>query len=115
MLFFGESSHDVVATLLGFSAAQRLLFLIIGLDAAFTEESLFRGYLQPTLVHKLGFPAGLLVMAAIFALYHLKLRPVVLLGKLLLGIVFGLLRGRDRPLWSSAIAHGLLWVVLGFF
>jgi membrane protease YdiL (CAAX protease family) len=114
ILAFGESVGQIVATVGSFTIGQRLLFVMIGLDAGFTEESLFRGYLQPTLVRKLGFPGGLLVTAIVFGLYHLKLRPAVLVGKVVLGLVFGLLRGQDRPLWVSAIAHALLWVVVGF-
>ncbi len=113
LAFGGADLHAVASAVFGHGAEQRLLFVMIGLDAAFTEESLFRGYLQPALVKRLGFGAGLLATAAVFAVYHLSFTPLGLLSKLVLGAVFGLLRGRDRPLWVSAIAHAMLWVVVG--
>jgi membrane protease YdiL (CAAX protease family) len=56
---------------------------------------------------------GILLTAVVFAFYHLKVSPQALLGKLVIGIVLGALRGRDRPLTAPAIAHVLLWAVLG--
>jgi membrane protease YdiL (CAAX protease family) len=50
----GASPSEVGRTIADYTAAQRLLFVLIGVQAAFVEESLFRGYLQPTLVEKLG-------------------------------------------------------------
>jgi membrane protease YdiL (CAAX protease family) len=92
---------------------QRLMLAAIGLSAAFFEESLFRGNLQPLLVARWGRPAGLLATALVFALAHLSPRPLALLVKGLLGLLFGALRARDGSLWSSAIAHALVWVVAG--
>lgn len=109
----GSDLHSVGSTVFGFTLEQRLLFLMVACDAAFVEESLFRGYLQPALVQRLGFAGGLVATAAIFAVYHLNFRPLGLLSKLVLGLAFGLMRGRDRPLWVSGIAHGMLWVVVG--
>jgi membrane protease YdiL (CAAX protease family) len=110
---FGEPTEEIVATVTGFSARHRVAFAMIGLDAGLLEEGLFRGYLQPALAKKLGYPAGLLLTSLVFAVYHLKLVPVVLLAKVVLGLIFGVLRGQDRPIWASVIAHGLLWFVVG--
>lgn len=91
----------------------RVLFALIGIHAAFVEETIFRGYLQPTLISRWGRWGGLLGTAAIFALYHLNPRPFALLSKLAFGLVFSALRERDDSVVASAIAHALLWCVVG--
>jgi membrane protease YdiL (CAAX protease family) len=93
---------------------ERLLGLLIGIEAALTEESLFRGDLQPTLQRMLGRGAGLLVTALIFAAYHLRFGLWGLLGKTAFGLVFGILRERTGRLVSPAVAHWIGWTVLGF-
>ena len=92
----------------------RLAGLCIGLLAAFNEETLFRGYLQGGLVVRLGPVLGVVATAMVFALYHGNLRPVPLLGKFLLGVIFGALALRRHRLYPSALAHVLTWVVMGF-
>ena len=93
---------------------ERLLGMVIGVEAALTEESLFRGYLQPTLQSPLGRGAGLLLTALVFAAYHLRFGLWGLLGKTAFGLVFGILRDRTGRLLSPAVAHWLSWTVLGF-
>ena len=41
-----------------YTLAQRAFFLVIGLIAAFTEESIFRGYLQPCVSNDAGRHKG---------------------------------------------------------
>ena len=108
----GRTLGGFVHEIAGFSASQRVLFMLIGVQAAFVEETLFRGYLQPALIARWG-PVGIALTAAIFALYHLNFRPVSLCSKFLFGLVFGALRGRDRSLFAPAIAHALLWNIVG--
>ena len=103
--FFGEIA--------GYTFQQRLLFLLIGLQASFIEETVFRGYLQPALSAKLGNAGGMVLTAIIFAIYHLNPRPIALLSKLVQGLVFGLLKGKERSLYAPAAAHFLTWLVLG--
>lgn len=97
----------------GFSLQQRLLFMLIGTMAAFGEETVFRGYLQPALIRRMGKWPGILVGAALFSLYHLQFRPLSLITKFLYGIVFAVLRERTQSLWTPAVAHFLFWAVLG--
>jgi len=92
---------------------ERLLGVLIGVEAALTEETLFRGNLQPTLQRMLARGAGLLLTAILFALYHLRFELWGLLGKTAFGLVFGLLRDRTGRLVSPAVAHWLTWAVLG--
>ena len=56
--------------------------------------------------------AALVSHAALFAAYHLQ-GPIGLLGKFGTGLIFGALRQRTGALWSSALAHALLWTVVG--
>jgi hypothetical protein len=56
-----QSRGEVGRTIADYTGAQRLLFVLIGVQAALVEESLFRGYLQPTLMEKLGPMFGVVV------------------------------------------------------
>ena len=93
---------------------ERLLGMLIGVEAAVTEETLFRGDLQPTLQRTLSRGAGLLLTALVFAAYHLRFGLWGLLGKTAFGLVFGLLRDRTGRLVSPAVAHWMSWTVMGF-
>ena len=93
---------------------ERLLGMLIGIEAALTEETLFRGDLQPTVQQILGRGAGQILTAVLFALYHLQFGLWGLLGKTAFGLVFGLLRDRTGRLVSPAVAHWISWTVLGF-
>lgn len=94
---------------------ERLLVVLIGLEAALSEETLFRGDLQPTLQRTLGRGAGLLLTAVIFAVYHLRFGLLGLLGKTAFGLLFGILRDRTGGrLVAPALAHWISWTVMGF-
>lgn len=96
----------------GVSPRERAFCTLIGVVAAFTEESLFRGYMQPAMQHTLGRWRGLVVVALVFAAYHRQLAPAMLLGKLGVGLVLAGLRERTGTLWAPALAHVLLWAIL---
>ncbi|MEP7126529.1 MAG: hypothetical protein ABJE95_36700 [Byssovorax sp.] len=49
-----DEPHSTLATALSYPASSRLLLLVAGAHIAFFEESVFRGYLQPALIGKLG-------------------------------------------------------------
>lgn len=96
-----------------YAPSQRLLFALIGVQAAFGEETVFRGMLQPGLMSRLGRGPGLLLGAALFSLYHLQFAWPSLVSKFLYGIIYGVLRERTQSLWPPAIAHGLFWMSVG--
>jgi membrane protease YdiL (CAAX protease family) len=111
------SSPDAATILrdvLSKSPAERALFLLVGAAIALFEEPVFRGYLQPALIERLGFAGGVAVTALVFAAWHPPYFSVTgFLVRLSLGLVTGSLRGRDRPLTAAITAHALLWAVLG--
>jgi membrane protease YdiL (CAAX protease family) len=49
----------------------------------------------------------------VFSLYHLRFRPTSLVVLFAFGAVYGALRERRGGLVAPAIAHGLVWAVLG--
>ena len=55
---FGLHPAGLLRTALDFDAGQRWQMLMIGVIAAAGEESVFRGYLQPVLQHRLGSGTG---------------------------------------------------------
>ncbi|HSP20394.1 MAG TPA: CPBP family intramembrane glutamic endopeptidase [Myxococcaceae bacterium] len=111
----GETAAEALQGWWSVPPTERLLIVLIGIEAALTEETLFRGDLQPTLQRMLGRGAGLLLTALIFAAYHLRFGLLGLLGKTAFGLLFGLLRDRTGGrLLSPALAHWISWTVMGF-
>lgn len=108
----GYTPGGFLEAVASFTWRQRLLGLLIGVSAALLEESLYRGYLQPALCKRLGATGGIVGTALLFSLMHIPggLGPFV--GRLLIGLGLGFLRGQDRPLWAPAIVHTLFWVVV---
>ena len=105
--------RETLAAFASIPPEQRLLFAGVGLGAAFIEESVFRGTLQPMLVARLGRPAGVVVGAVIFSAYHLRFGLVGFLTKSLFGVIFGGLRESTGRLWAPAIAHFGVWFLVG--
>ncbi|EYF01229.1 CPBP family intramembrane glutamic endopeptidase [Chondromyces apiculatus] len=91
----------------------RMLCLGAGIVAALADETLFRGYLQPALISRLGSALGVILTALLFAATHFPRSATQLVTWIFLGLIFGVLRGRDQPLWAPAIAHTLVWAVIG--
>jgi membrane protease YdiL (CAAX protease family) len=78
--------------------------------ASWQEENLFRGYLQPLLIARLGTWGGIAAQAALFGVAHIGwLADWRMFGLVfLVGLVLGSMRGRDRSLVAPFIAHGLI-------
>lgn len=109
----GDGARELWHSVTSYTPGQRLLFLSIGLTAAAYEESLFRGYVQPAVASRTGVEVAVPLTAAIFALYHLQLQPFALAGKFAVGLVFGALRASRPSLFAPAVAHTLVWAVIG--
>jgi hypothetical protein len=112
---FKDTIGDIADTIAHYTPQQRLFFPLMGIIAAIPEETIFRGIMQPTLQQKLGRWPGILLTAAIFSLHHIQLGFALpaLVSHFFTGLILGLLRERTGTLWAPAIAHVLVWVILG--
>ncbi len=92
-----------------------VLFFAFGL-AAWVEENLFRGFLQPLLAKRMGLWLAIIVQAAVFSAAHLGFHTNLLSfgSTFVAGLILGLLRGRQSSLVAPFIAHGLLWTMMAF-
>lgn len=87
-----------------------LLWLGVALTVlqAGAEELLFRGWLQPALMERIGVPAGLLGGAVIFAAFHAisaASNPISLVNLVIGGLWFGLLALRSGGILAPLGAH----------
>lgn len=82
--------------------------LYLGLLAGFTEETLFRGLLQPLLEEYWGWSAGLVVSNLLFALAHF-VTPLYALLAGLTGLYLGLALdfGGERNLFTPMFIHAI--------
>ncbi len=84
---------------------QAVLFASVVVGAPLSEETVFRGYLQPALRERVGRQRAIWIQALLFALVHLD--PIGFLPRFLLGVAFGHLVELTGSLWSSIFAHAL--------
>jgi membrane protease YdiL (CAAX protease family) len=90
------------------AAATLLLGALVVIWAAFAEELLFRGVLQPVLARAWGVPAALAIAALAFAVPHYLggwRDPVSLVNIVLAGLWFGVLALRTGGLLAPTLAH----------
>ncbi|HSC84490.1 MAG TPA: CPBP family intramembrane glutamic endopeptidase [Pseudomonas sp.] len=74
--------------------------------AVLAEELLFRAWLQPMLVSRLGAPAGLLLTALLFGAAHLPFSPLFALVAGIAGLGYGLVFHLSGRLWPALVLHG---------
>jgi membrane protease YdiL (CAAX protease family) len=112
---FKDAIAYIVDRVADYTPQQRVFFVLMGLIAAIPEETIFRGIMQPTLQKKVGRWPGILLTAAIFAVYHIHFQFELprIISHFCWGLILGLLRERTGTLWAPAIAHALAWIVLG--
>lgn len=110
-----DEVRAIVDQITGYSLLQRLAFFGVGVMAASTEDTLFRGYLQPALMARFGAWAGVIATMALFQVHHYIDWPTASrIGCLVItGLGFGIPRWRDRPLVASYVAHVGVWTLWG--
>lgn len=85
----------------------------------FSEELLFRGYLQTEAAASLGFPKGLLLTSILFGLFHLPHNVIInrqsgaalvvqVFIQFLIGVAMGLIYQKTGNIWTPAASHALL-------
>lgn len=72
--------------------------------APFAEELLFRGFLLPPLIRRVGVAPGLVLGGAFFGLLHAS-DPSAMVPLALLGVLLGWLRHRSGSLWPPLTLH----------
>jgi len=84
--------------------------------AAWVEENLFRGYLQPLLADRMNIWLAIIVQAAIFSAAHLGYsKHLSDFGfTFVTGLILGSLRFRESSLVAPFVAHGLFWTMGAF-
>lgn len=85
-----------------------LLALALTVLQVGAEEVLFRGWLQPALIARIGVIGGIAAGAVVFACFHLSAgvsSPISLFNLLLGGLLFGLLAWRSGGLVAPFLAH----------
>ena len=85
-----------------------LLGMVLTLLQTGTEELLFRGWLQPALVDRLGALIGVVLGAVLFTVFHLTAgvrAPLSLINVTLAGVLFGLLALRSGGILAPIAAH----------
>ena len=80
--------------------------LFISLAPGFSEELLFRGYMQRRLLERWNASAAILVTSLIFALFHITPHAVVF--ALPVGIWLGLMAWKSRSVWPGIVCHALI-------
>ncbi|MEK1904870.1 MAG: type II CAAX endopeptidase family protein [Pseudomonas sp.] len=86
---------------------QLWLWLALNLGVAvLAEELLFRAWLQPVLVRRLGSGPGLLLGAALFGAAHLPFSPLFAVVAALAGLGYGLAFHLSGRLWPALLLHG---------
>jgi membrane protease YdiL (CAAX protease family) len=95
---------DTGAILAGVTGPARvILVLAVGLSAPLGEETAFRGGIQRLLRPRLGDGRAVLLTAVLFAAIHFD--PVGFLGRVELGVLFGLMALWSGSLWVGMAAH----------
>jgi len=98
----------------GIGAGLLIIGCALTLLQVFAEEILFRGWLQPALVARLGAAGGVALGAVLFAAFHLitgERAPLSLVNLALGGVWFGLLALRSGGILAPVAAH-FAWNVL---
>ena len=88
---------------------QLWLWLAVNLGVAvLAEELLFRAWLQPALVARLGTFGGLVLTALLFGAAHLPFSPLFALVALVAGLGYGLAFHYSGQLWPAVVLHAVV-------
>lgn len=111
----GSSAPTISAMLAGLSVSAVLGNLALYIPLGFSEELLFRGYIQTRLVERYGAAPGILVGSVVFTLLHIfgrPLSPVAVLSGVILWSAIGALYHWSRSLYLVGMFHAVMNSVL---
>ena len=101
----GRGTADAVAGVLGADASTvAALFVVTAILAPILEETVFRGFLLPSLTKWMPVPAAVCVSALAFAGAHLSARDFPQLAAF--GVLLGFSYARSRNLLTTMAVHG---------
>lgn len=87
------------------NVALTIFFITASLAAPLFEETMFRGFLLPSLTRYMSVTSAIVLSSLLFALAHLNLSEVLPLATL--GIVLGVVYTRSRNLLAPILLHSL--------
>ena len=101
---------DAATEILDYAGGELVLpIVVVGLFGPFCEEVFFRGFAMPAFARRYGLWGGILMSAALFALFHLSI--ALLIPVFIFGIVLGWLYARTGSIYPSMAAHAVQNVV----
>jgi membrane protease YdiL (CAAX protease family) len=80
--------------------------LLIALAPAFSEELLFRGFMQRRLLERWSPLSAILVTSILFTLMHIT--PILMVAVFPLGLWFGILAWRTGSVWPGIVCHAFI-------
>jgi len=109
------SSNDLSAQLWALDTRKILLGAFWGFAiAAWIEQNLFAGYIQPILIERWGAWLGIIIQAVLFSGAHIGWMTSwpEFLNAFIFGLVFGVQRGYNRSIVAPYLTHALMWVLI---
>ncbi len=112
---FNSATPTISAILAGLSVSAVIRNLALYIPMGFSEEVLFRGYIQTRLVERHGAARGILIGSVVFTLLHIfgrPLSPVATLSGVILWSAVGALYHYSRSLYLVGMLHAVMNSVL---
>lgn len=114
-LFTHAGTNAAAAAILPHTALERLAWVIVAATVGFSEEVVFRGYLQRQFVAFTRSPlAGVVLQALLFGVAHLQQGGPAALRIAVYGLGLGAIAWWRRSLWPSIVCHVMTDLVSGF-
>jgi membrane protease YdiL (CAAX protease family) len=114
----GSSVPTIDTFLAGLTVSAVVRNLAVWIPMGFSEEVLFRGYVQTRLVERLGAIRGILIGSIVFTLLHLLVRPispVTIVSAVILWAAIGTLYHLSRSLYLVGTFHAVANTLLNVF
>ncbi len=110
-----QAVYPVTPGLVGRSMTVFLLHAGVLVTYYIAWELLFRGFLQGSLLPRLGMPSAIAAQTLASTLAHLDRPSGELFGSILAGIFWGFLAYRTKSIWPVVLQHLLLGLTLDYW